>query len=399
MDLIQTRGSRHWRENFEELPSEIVLYDNGVANPDYFDTTQVSIAAIDVTGSAHPPTVTINTNTIDISNQSTSGQDLNYSVTIGNKLPFNLYKKIKISYDLSVVTSGARGGVGISVHRKADIGYYFKGGIYNYGHYELIDNNWWRTMIGDSASGTTHNINDSGSDERVINLSPLSYDKFILMLRVANNARFTLKIKKVSLLLQSYDAISISASNQLKNGDNSPSVIDGQMGTYDSASQSYHFTNICSWTYSNAKITKAQLQSAKCLLFEFEVKLTSNSSGDYTDQTIHIKYGTTGYRLMGVIAGNGILSQSTWDFFWANNGDSQINYSAPLDNNRGSFHKVAFAVKLDSGTVKEVKCMLDGAVYKQETVNVALQLNYNEYNIYCDALADSYVKSYKVSIV
>lgn len=206
---------------------------------------------------------------------------------------------------------------------------------------------------------------------------------------------------KIKLISQAHQNVNISASNQLKNDGVSPTVVDGQMGSYDSESNSYFFNNICSWKYTNGVITKSQLQSAKILILEMEVKLLNDSQGNYTDTTIHIRYGDTGYRLLGVIAGNGIITTGDYSFFWMNNGNVQKNDTAPLDvnGNRGAFHNVRFILEMSNGTINNLKCYIDGDLYKSKEINQVLELEYNEYNIFCDTLQKSYVKSYKVEVV
>jgi len=206
---------------------------------------------------------------------------------------------------------------------------------------------------------------------------------------------------KIKLVSQAHQNVNISASNQLKNNGVSPTIVDGQMGLYDDSSQSYYFNDICSWKYTNGVITKTSLQSARMLILEMEVKLLNDSSGNYTDTTIHIRYGDTGYRLLGVIAGSGIITTGDYSFFWMNNGNIQKNDTAPLDvsGNRGAFHNVRFILDMDNGTINDLKCYIDNNLYKSKEINQALDLQYDEYNIFCDTLKKSYVKSYKVEVI
>ena len=206
---------------------------------------------------------------------------------------------------------------------------------------------------------------------------------------------------RIKLVSQAQQKVDISASNQLKNNGVSPTVVDGQMGSYDSESNSYFFNGICSWKYTNGIITKSQLQNAKMLILEMEVKLLNDSSGNYTDTTIHIRYGDTGYRLLGVIAGNGNITTGDYSFFWMNDGNIQKNDTAPLDisGNRGTFHNVRFILKMNNGIINNLECYIDDNLYKSKEINQALELQYDEYNIFCDTLQKSYVKSYKVEVV
>lgn len=206
---------------------------------------------------------------------------------------------------------------------------------------------------------------------------------------------------RIKLISQAHQNVNVSANNQLKNDGVSPTVIDGQMGEYDSNTQSYYFTDACSFTYSNGKISKQVLQSAKRLLFEMEVRLDNESISNYIDASIHMKYGIEGYRLLGVISGNGTITTGDYSFFWMNNGTVQKNDTAPLDvsANRGAFHKVRFELLMNNSTVTTMNCYLDEELYKTKSINQALVLDYDEYNIYCDIPQYAYVRSYKVEVI
>ena len=206
---------------------------------------------------------------------------------------------------------------------------------------------------------------------------------------------------RIKLVQSAQQKVDISASNQLKNNGVSPTVIMGTLGEYDSQTQSYYFSDVCSFSYSNAVISKSELLNAKRLYLEMEIRLDNASVGINIDATIHIRYGTDGYRILGVVAGNGESGTGDYSFFWMNNGTVQKNDTAPLDvsANRGAFHKVKFELLMNNGTVTTMNCYLDGELYKTKSVNEAFVLDYDEYNIYCDIIKYAYVKTYKVEVI
>lgn len=197
-------------------------------------------------------------------------------------------------------------------------------------------------------------------------------------------------------------SIDIEASNQLKYNNTSPTFRIGSIGTYDSVSQSYSFSNDADWNYNNLTVTKQNLMSATKITFECEAKRTSSAYGSYADIEFYFHGVEAGGDIIECIAANGNNESTPRVAIKGTNGTSRWNAQAPLDMGDyiGDFHKVKYELLMSSGKVLSVNLYVDNTLLSSYNFNIDLDFSTNNnYTAYFGAISDSYIRNYKITII
>lgn len=199
----------------------------------------------------------------------------------------------------------------------------------------------------------------------------------------------------------------ISATDSLRDSINNktPSVIEGSMGVYDSATQSYYFSNGCYLGY-DSKITKSQLQSATKLKLEMNVKTDSEVYGDMFDTEIGVStsaVSSSGYDfiLAGKVCNGSYDPYSSGKHIALLNGGNYLwqgNAPEDVSANQGAFHIIVHEFTLSSGTVTKIKVTVDGIQFSETNPNVALSLSNDNYYFVVGICDKTSIKSAKVVV-
>lgn len=198
----------------------------------------------------------------------------------------------------------------------------------------------------------------------------------------------------------------ISAANQLKDSVNNkiPSVVAGNMGTYDSLTQSYCFNNGCYLGY-DSKITKTLLLTATKLKLEMNVKTDAGVIGELFDTEICLSISASSPMGSDLVLSSKICngtydSSSGKHIALLNGGDYLWQGNAPEDVsvNQGAFHIIVHEFTLSSGTVTKIKVTVDGIQFSETNPNVALSLSNDNYYFVVGLCDKTSIKSAKVVV-
>ena len=195
--------------------------------------------------------------------------------------------------------------------------------------------------------------------------------------------------------------IDIEATNQLKYNNVSPTFRIGSMGSYDSESQSYFFSQDADMTYDNLSVPKQAFISATQLSFECEAKVMSNAQGSYADVEFYFHGIEAGEDLIECIVSNG-NNESYGPKMTLNSGESIWEGNAPLDMSgyRGAFHKVKYVLSMSNGKVLRAELYIDDVLIGDNDFNIDLNFRSNDnYTAFFGATDNSYIKNYKITII
>ncbi len=198
----------------------------------------------------------------------------------------------------------------------------------------------------------------------------------------------------------------ISAVNQLKDSVNNktPSVVAGNMGTYDSLTQSYYFDSGCYLGY-DSKITKTLLLTATKLKLEMNVKTDVGVIGELFDTEICLSISASSPMGSDLVlsskicngsydlsSGKHIALLNGGDYLWQ--GDAPEDVSA----NQGIFYTIVHEFALSSGTVTKIKVTLDGVQFAETSPNTSLNLSNDFYYLIVGLCDKTSIKNAKVVV-
>ena len=194
----------------------------------------------------------------------------------------------------------------------------------------------------------------------------------------------------------------LKASEGLKYQNQNPIALYGSMGSYDSGSQSYYFSQNCIFSFSSpAKISKVVLENCSKITVEFTGKVLSGSQGQAVDLDIGFEVQNQAFSSAAMLftSANGLYDtpeQTT--LMRVNFGASSWQGTAPLEASAyiGNFHHVKYVLNMDHGTATTAACYVDDVEYATKTFNTELNLEQDEYFVIFASMEQCYIKDYSI---
>lgn len=199
------------------------------------------------------------------------------------------------------------------------------------------------------------------------------------------------------------------ASNQLKvNGDGeAPTITSGSFGTYDSATDSYYFSNNCrmDWkNWSDIGMTVEKAQKLTKIEFEWEGQISNTSYGQAFDEQMQTYFNTNLLFINGIADGYYDVIGDAQKFARIKDSGSdqwETTEEVPFNNSsyQNAFHKVKWIWEIENSVAKELTIYIDGNLfchYSGTLYSFSITALGNQF-LRCDVIDHTNLKSLKVA--